>query len=289
MFVCLKFSFTPAGPVLRHLAASVLLCAVCLLGPAFPAQAFEDAESAPVRTVPVHLGLELMQLGIANNMCAVTFDDGPSRYTPQLLDTLAEYQVPATFFVVGANVERYPETIRRILAEGHEVGNHSYSHVALRKQSLADQQADLRKLDTLLRELGADPRLVRPPFGCYDHNTVNVVQEMDGHIVMWTTDSQDWRKNFEIEDVLANMQSLYLGAPLRGVFLFHDTHYPTVRHMPEILDALLEAGCRFVTLSEYLDAPRYSPEVSSPTLEAHQDASYKVNFRLDGRLGAVPQ
>ncbi len=244
---------------------------------------------AEERSAPVHLGLDLMQLGISNDMCALTFDDGPSRYTPQLLDTLAEYNIPATFFVVGANVERYPGTIRRMLAEGHEVGNHSYSHIALRKQSLPEQQADLMRLDAMLRELGANPRFVRPPFGFYDHNTLNVVQEMDGHIVMWTTDSQDWRKNFDLEDILCNMESLYLGAPLRGVFLFHDTHYLTVQHMPEVLDALSAAGCRFVTLSEYIDSPMSSSDSIPSTLEAHQDAPYKVNFILDGRLSPVAQ
>ena len=273
-----------AGRFAFCLALAVMLCAELL--PALPAQAKGAAELEPAPPRPVSEGLELMRLGISNNMCALTFDDGPSPYTAQLLDTLKEYDIPATFFVVGTQVRRRPALIERMLSEGHEVGNHSYSHTALRKQSSKRQQADLMKLDAMLRDLGAAPRFVRPPFGFYDHNTVNVVQEMDGHIVMWTVDSQDWRNYSDLEDVLANMELPYRGAPMRGVFLFHDTHLPTVERMPEILDALTASGCRFVTLSEYIDAPKAGEDLP-PMLEVRPEAvDPPVNFALDGRLDA---
>ena len=275
-----KIKTTALGAAFR-----LALCLGLAAGP-LAARAENGAVLAPVPRPTISDGLELMRLGISNNMCALTFDDGPSPYTAELLDTLARYNIPATFFVVGAQVQRRPDIIRRMLAEGHEVGNHSFSHTALRKQSPQAQQDDLRKLDALLRELGANPRFVRPPFGYYDHNTINVVQEMDGHIVMWTVDSQDWRNYSDLEDVLANMQLPYRGAPMRGVFLFHDTHRPTVERMPEILDALIASGCRFVTLSEYIDAPQ-TGEGLPPILEVRPDAvDPPVNFALDGRLDA---
>ena len=272
-----------AASFILGLALATALCAALL--PSAPAQAKSSAEIGATHP-PISEGLELMQLGISNNMCALTFDDGPSPYTAQLLDTLKEYNVPATFFVVGTQVRRRPDMIRRMLSEGHEVGNHSYSHAALRKQSPESQQADLLKLDAMLRELGASPRFVRPPFGFYDHNTINVVQEMDGHIVMWTVDSQDWRNYSDLDNVLANMQLPYSGAPLRGVFLFHDTHLPTVERMPEILDALTASGCRFVTLSEYIDAPHGGQDIP-PILEARPNPTEPpINFARDGRLDA---
>ena len=283
-----------ARAVARCAAFGLALClalAACL--PLAKAESGASLEPVPRHTISD--GLELMRLGISNNMCTLTFDDGPSPYTAQLLNTLAEYNIPATFFVVGAQVQRRPDIIKRMLAEGHEVGNHSFSHTALRKQSPQDQQEDLRKLDALLRELGANPRFVRPPFGYYDHNTINVVQEMDGHIVMWTADSQDWRNYADLDDMISNMQMLYNGAPLRGVFLFHDTHRLTVERMPEILDALLSAGCRFVTLSEYIDSP-LGGEDMPPMLEAKAETKpaagpateRAVNFALEGRLDAQP-
>ncbi len=271
------------------LGLGLLACLICLGGGAAPARAEGGAELKAVRGSPISDGLELMRLGISNNMCALTFDDGPSAYTAELLDTLAAHHIPATFFVVGTQVERRPELIRRMLAEGHEVGNHSYSHTALRKLSPEAQQADLRRLDALLRDLGAHPRFVRPPFGFYDHNTINVVQEMDGHIVMWTTDSEDWRSYSKLDDPVAGMHMLYKGAPLRGVFLFHDTHHLTVERMPEVLDAMAAAGCRFVTLSEYIDAPAGSQD-APPLLEVktNDKAEPPINFALDGRLDAPP-
>lgn len=230
---------------------------LCLLPDIAFAQDLKARQAARPR--PVSEGMALMQPGIAGDMCSLTFDDGPSSHTGKLLDILKEYGIKATFFVVGHQVRRRPELIRRMLEEGHEVGNHSYSHNALRKQSAAAQQEDLRKLDTLLRELGASPRFVRPPYGFYDHNTVNAVQELDGHLVMWSVDSQDWRKRADIDNVLVNMRLIYTGAPLRGVFLFHDTHKPTVDNMPHILEALAATGCRFVTLAEYIDTPQTQP------------------------------
>ena len=284
------------GRKMNATAAGAFFClafGLCLAAAPIAATAESGAALEPVPQRFISDGMELMRLGISNNMCALTFDDGPSPYTAELLDTLGRYHIPATFFVVGTQVQRRPDVIRRMLDEGHEVGNHSFSHTALRKQSPQAQQDDLRKLDALLRELGATPRFVRPPFGYYDHNTINVVQEMDGHIVMWTADSQDWRNYAELGDMLANIQMIYRDAPLRGVFLFHDTHRLTVEHMSEILDALLGAGCRFVTLSEYIDSPlgddappMLEAKAENPPPGASPAPEHAVNFALEGRLDA---
>ena len=221
-----------------------------------------EAENIKVeRPRMISAGMELVRQGISGNMCALTFDDGPGPYTSRLLDILKEYGVKATFFVVGTQVKRRPELIRRMLEEGHEVGNHSYSHHTLRRMPAAEQHADLLKLDTLLRELGVNPRFVRPPYGSYDHNTVNAVQEMDGHLIMWSVDSRDWRKNDSLQN-LNGAQMMYRGAPLRGVFLFHDTHRPTVENMPQILATLAATDCSFVTLSEYIDGPKQLAGIS---------------------------
>jgi len=246
-----------------------LLLGCVWLSPAFAAKTAKQPSASASSTVSE--GMALTRRGIDGNMCVLTFDDGPSQHTASLLDTLKAYGIPATFFVIGSQVERRPELIRRMIAEGHEVGNHSYSHTALRKMSPLEQKEDLHKLDGLLRELGVKPRFVRPPYGFYDHNTINVVQEMDGHIVMWSVDSQDWRNKDDLAGILSNMQTLYTGAPLRGVFLFHDTHRQTVEKMPLILDALKATGCRFVTLSEYIDTPKVPQETRAAETEAQPE------------------
>jgi peptidoglycan/xylan/chitin deacetylase (PgdA/CDA1 family) len=245
--------------------------------------AMAGAENGKVtRPRPISDGMKLVRQGIAGNMCALTFDDGPSQYTAQLLDILKEYRVKATFFVVGAQVERRPEIIRRMLEEGHEVGNHSYSHHTLRRMPATAQEADLRKMDALLRSLGANPRFVRPPYGSYDHNTVNAVQEMDGHLVMWSVDSQDWRKTAHLED-LNKVQLTYSGAPLRGVFLFHDTRRLTVELMPRILTTLAATDCHFVTLSEYIDSPKQTAEASRIAVQTPADAPLETPVAIQAR------
>lgn len=86
-------------------------------------------ETAPARVLD---GGSIMDQRMHENLCAITFDDGPSRNTPQLLDLLDQYGIPATFFLLGKQAELHPDLVRRIGAEGHEVGNHSFSHPNLR-------------------------------------------------------------------------------------------------------------------------------------------------------------
>ena len=263
-----------------------LLMECAWLSPAFAAKTARQP-SAAVPSI-VSEGMDLTRRGIDGNMCVLTFDDGPSQHTATLLDTLKVYGIPATFFVIGSQVKRRPELIRRMIAEGHEVGNHSYSHTALRKMSPLEQKEDLHKLDGLLRELGVKPRFVRPPYGFYDHNTINVVQEMDGHIVMWSVDSQDWRNKDDLAGILSNMQTLYTGAPLRGVFLFHDTHRQTVEKMPLILDALKATGCRFATLSEYIDTPKAPLETRTAETETQPEQTVGGQAE-DGTAASQPR
>ena len=98
---------------------------------------------------------------------ALTFDDGPSReYTAEILDILKEYGVKATFFVVGVNIEKSPDLLRRIVAEGHEIGNHTYSHPHLQKMDTATLAKELTRTDGLIQSItGLSPTLFRPPEG----------------------------------------------------------------------------------------------------------------------------
>ncbi|GHU96846.1 hypothetical protein AGMMS49974_11940 [Deltaproteobacteria bacterium] len=189
------------------------------------------------------------------NLCALTFDDGPSRFTPQLLDALSDYGIPATFFLVGSMAKKYPYLVRRIVAEGHEVGNHSWSHPNLRTVSRDRKLAEIARTDVLLRSLGAEPLFLRPPYGSFDNSTVEAAESLGLSIILWSVDTKDWRR------LPANYVDLRNGrgqvcptGALRGIFLFHDTHRATVDDLPRIVGQLRAGGCsRFVTVSEYLD------------------------------------
>lgn len=203
----------------------------------------------------VYDGASISRQAMRENLCAITFDDGPSANTSHLLDLLAEYDVPATFFLLGKNVALRPQLVRRIMAEGHEIGNHSWSHPKLRALSLDQQREELARTDALLRELGATPRHMRPPYGAYNEDTLAVVEELGLSVLLWSQDSHDWKRLPVSYALLPNtMGHVYAAGTLRGIFLFHDTRRRTVDDLPRIISELRAGGCqRFVTVSEYLD------------------------------------
>lgn len=201
-------------------------------------------------------GNRIMDQRMSENLCALTFDDGPSRHTGHLLDMLRGYGIPATFFLLGANAERNPAMVRRIVAEGHEVGNHSWSHPNLRTLPPEQQAEELRATDATLRALGADPAYLRPPYGSFDAHTLETAQELGLHVVLWSLDSHDWKRlPADYAKLRSTRGTQYDNGDLHGIFLFHDTHKSTVDDLPRIIANLLAGGCRrFVTVSEYLAA-----------------------------------
>lgn len=199
-------------------------------------------------------GSVIMDKPMSENLCALTFDDGPSQNTASLLDMLAQYNVPATFFLLGQQVQQHPDLLKRMLREGHEVGNHSWSHPNLRKLSSDAQANQILETDKLLRSLGAVPLFFRPPYGSFDEKTVNITNELGVSILLWSLDSKDWKRLPEdYGKLISTRGTVYEDGQLRGIFLFHDTHKSTVEDLPRIISNLQSGGCdRFVTVSEYL-------------------------------------
>lgn len=199
-------------------------------------------------------GNHIMNQGMSENLCALTFDDGPSIYTPQLLDMLEAYKIPATFFILGQQAQRYPDTVRRILAEGHEIGSHSWSHPNLRKLSTERMEWELKSTDAVLRSLGAAPFFMRPPYGSFDDRAVRIAEELGMSVILWSLDSYDWKHLPEDYSKLRSTRgTVYEEGALRGIFLFHDIHKGTVEDLPRIIANLLAGGCqKFVTVSDYL-------------------------------------
>jgi len=200
-------------------------------------------------------GMTLLRQEMPANYCALTFDDGPGPYTAALLDLLAERGIVATFFVLGQNAERHPALIKRMLAEGHEVANHSYSHANMRRLKPEAQFLEMKRAQEVLHSLGAEVRYFRPPYGRYTPKTVAQAEALGMTLILWSLDSQDWKRHVSrlegLRSVSPAVQQTFPG--MRGVLLFHDTHKHTVDEMPEILDALRVGGCeRFVTVSAYM-------------------------------------
>ncbi len=199
---------------------------------------------------------------MGENLCAITFDDGPGPFTGQLLDKLDEYGIPATFFMLGRNAERHPDIVQRALAEGHEVGSHSYSHPNLKHCSTRQRRDELSRTNDILRALGAEPKYLRPPYGEKDQALVDMAAELGLRTITWSRDSLDWKRLPSDYTRLPDSRGRIAPAgQLRGIFLFHDIHKTTVDDLPRIVAQLRAGGCdRFVTVSDYLDMFFCDPE-----------------------------
>ncbi|MBQ2476361.1 MAG: polysaccharide deacetylase family protein, partial [Desulfovibrio sp.] len=209
---------------------------------------------AQAEPTPVYGGTSISNQPMGENLCAITFDDGPSIFTPHLLDMLDYYGISATFFQLGKNAAYYPDIVKRVLAEGHEVGSHSYSHPNMRKLSYQAKEEQLAKTDKILRSLGAEPVTMRPPYGNSDVALQELCDKFGYRIIIWSLDSLDWKRLPADYSQLRNEEGYpWPKGKLHGIFLFHDIHKRTVDDLPRIVSQLKEGGCqRFVTVSEYM-------------------------------------
>ncbi|MBR6709585.1 MAG: polysaccharide deacetylase family protein, partial [Clostridia bacterium] len=125
---------------------------------------------------------------------ALTFDDGPHpKYTPEILEILREYGVKATFFVIGENVGYYPEQLAQILADGHEIGNHTYRHSCMSKLSEDEIRNEIERNEQAIYELcDYRTKLLRPPAGMLDDRVIDIALERDYRIILWNIDTRDW-------------------------------------------------------------------------------------------------
>ena len=187
---------------------------------------------------------------------ALTFDDGPSESTPELLDVLAQYRAPAMFFQVGAHVDRLPEIARAVVAAGHEIGNHSYTHPLFFLKSSTFIEYELRRAQEAIHaRTGVDTRWFRAPYGVRWLGMGRAQRQLDLTGVMWTTIARDWKLNSnQIFERLA--KSAGNGAILclhdgRGIRRRPDIRV-TVEAVRRLVPALLEQGYRFETVSRLL-------------------------------------
>jgi peptidoglycan/xylan/chitin deacetylase (PgdA/CDA1 family) len=204
-------------------------------------------------------GVTFSRVSVGQPYVAMTFDDGPHpRNTPRLLDMLRERNIKATFYVIGRNVEMYPEITRRIVAEGHEIGNHTYTHRNLTKLSDDSVREELTKTRSAIAQAaGVRPRTMRPPYGALLQRQRSWIHsEMGYPTILWSVDPLDWKRPGP-----SVVTSRILSATTPGaIVLAHDLHAPTVDAMPATLDGLLRKGYRFVTVSQLLAMQPKSPE-----------------------------
>jgi peptidoglycan-N-acetylglucosamine deacetylase len=198
---------------------------------------------------------------------AITFDDGPQpTNTPRLLDMLKERNIKATFFVVGQLAKEYPNIIRRILAEGHEIGNHTFTHPTITGLSEERLKREIGGTHQALVDIaGYHTRLFRPPGGATNAKLKQRLYDEYGYsTILWSVDPNDWKR----PGVSVVTSRLVNGAHNGAILLCHDLHAPTVDAMPNTLDTLLTKGYHFVTVSQLLNMETAAPAPVAATAPA---------------------
>lgn len=182
---------------------------------------------------------------------AMTFDDGPHpQNTPRLLNMLRARNIRATFYVIGQNVDRHPHIVRRIVSEGHEIGNHTYTHRKLTSLGSSEVSREMERTQTaIVKAAGVKPRTMRPPYGALRTDQRQAVFSRFGYpTIMWSVDPQDWKRPGP-----SVVSSRILSKTNNGaIILAHDLHKPTIDAMPRTFDGLLSKGYKFVTVSQLL-------------------------------------
>ena len=209
-----------------------------------------------VEEAPANLATDgAAQIPAETNYVALTFDDGPRRgTTDRLLEGLKERGASATFFLVGEEAERYPELVRRMQAEGHQVGNHTWSHVRLEGASTAVIQEEVGKTEELLETLlGGSGYWLRPPYGLITPGTEKLVRVP---MVKWSVDPRDW-ENKNTDKVV---QAILKHVKPNSIILLHDIYDTSVDAALKVVDTLEAQGYCFVTVEELLCLNGVTPE-----------------------------
>lgn len=184
-------------------------------------------------------------------MIALTFDDGPGANTMRLLEALEEKGAKATFFMVGQNVSKYPETVKKMYEIGCDLGNHTYNHADLSTLSAEGIQSQINDTNTQVEEAAGHPStLLRPPYGSANET---VSQNAGMPLILWNVDTQDWKTR----DTQASIDHVLANAGDGDIVLMHDIYSTSVDAAIELIDLLQDKGYSLVTISELAKARGY--------------------------------
>lgn len=279
---------------MRHALLPSLLVALSLNS--FPKTSGAQSPSEPILTEAPAAGAETpapaptttgkisySSCNVEGQFIAMTFDDGPhAQHTPRLLDTLKQRGIKATFFVVGQNAAEYPDILKRIVAEGHELANHSYSHpllASLGEGALRDQLDKTHQ--AVLSATGVHMKVMRPPYGALSEPQRRWTNSHFGYrVILWDVDPLDWK----FRDAGRVESEILSRAKAGSIILSHDIHKTTVDAMPSTLDALTAKGFKFVTVSEILAMDRpAAPKPATTTPKATTQSEVKPSSKSESK------
>ena len=218
----------------------------------------QDSNSTPSPAPTPAKPATYAQVRVDQPYIAMTFDDGPSaENTPRLLEMLKQRNIKATFFLIGQNVAANPDLVRRILADGHEIGNHSWTHPQLSKLSDDRVTMEITKTQDAIKDAsGFTPTLLRPPYGAITPRQREWVEDRFGlNVILWSVDPFDWKR----PGASVITQRILSQARPGAIILSHDIHKQTVDAMPATLDGLIAKGYKFATVSQLIAMNKPKP------------------------------
>lgn len=187
-----------------------------------------------------------LNLGFYQKRIALTFDDGPSEFTDDILNILEKHNAKGTFFLLGSRIESKKDTILSIVEKGHELGNHSWNHDNYSKLSKDKMKLDLLSTNELISEItGMDVYLFRPPYGAHNDDVKKVLEENEMKLALWNIDTLDWSS----KDAKKISKQFINDAKEDGVVLMHDIYEQTVIGLDIALTQLEKKGYTFVSYS----------------------------------------
>ena len=239
--------------ILRRRTLTVLACALAAAAMFALVNAPAVAEaSASSRQLPIYC------VQRDQKMLSISFDAAwGNEDTQQLIDILGEYDVKATFFVVGEWVDKYPESVKALADAGHEVMNHSNTHAHFSQLSTDEIIADVTACNDKIEAVtGVRPTLIRPPYGEYDDHVITAIRSMGMEPIQWDVDSLDWKELSAAEITERVTTKVQPGS----IVLFHNAAIHTPEALPGILEALLQEGYTFVPISELILPGAYNAD-----------------------------
>ena len=198
---------------------------------------------------------------------ALSFDAAWGNEDTQIiLDTLAKYNVHATFFMTGGWVENFPEDVKKIQAAGHDLANHSENHKNMSQLTDDECQEELMKVHNKVKELtGVEMNLFRPPYGDYDDHVITNAKNCNYHTIQWSVDSLDW-KDYGVESIIKTVtehKELKNGA----IILMHNGAKYTAEALPTIIEKLQADGYQIIPISQLIYKDNYHLDVTGRQIQ----------------------
>jgi peptidoglycan/xylan/chitin deacetylase (PgdA/CDA1 family) len=205
----------------------------------------ESYKNTEIETIKIEIDQEnKREIDPDKPMIALTYDDGPSKYTQEILDLLKENNSAATFFVLGSQASKYEETIKQMIDDGNQIGNHSYDHKRLTSLNDEELYNQINKTDNLIYEIALyRPFVMRPPYGSTNEALIDKLQKP---IIKWSIDTRDWESR-NAEEIT---KIIYENVKDGDIILMHDLYESSLEASKIVIPELINRGYQLVTVSE---------------------------------------